>query len=59
MLTAFLRHSAKCPHYSRGRRHRNCKCPIWADGVLGNSEIRISLKIRDWNEAAQNSPHGG
>jgi len=53
VLIAFRRHSAKCPHRMKGRGHRNCRCPIWADGVLGNQEIRVSLKTRDWNEAAR------
>src|SRR5262245_13201667 len=53
MITPYRRHSATCPREPKGRAHKNCKCPIWADGVLGNQEIRISLKTRDWNEAAR------
>src|SRR5215469_5503988 len=53
MLTPYRRHSAKCPHEPKGRTHKNCKCPIWADGILGNREIRLSLKTRDWNEASR------
>ena len=26
---------------------------LWADGVLGNREVRVSLKTRDWNEASR------
>lgn len=53
MLTPYRRHSAKCPHEPKGRAHKNCKCPIWADGVFGNREVRLSLKTRDWNEASR------
>ena len=53
MLTPYRRHSAKCPHKTKGRTYKNCKCPIWADGVLGNREVRVSLKTRDWNEASR------
>jgi integrase/recombinase XerD len=53
MLTPYRRHSEKCAHASKGRNHKNCKCPIWADGVLGNREVRVSLKTRDWNEASR------
>jgi integrase/recombinase XerD len=53
MLIPYRRHSEKCPHEPKGRAHRACKCPIWADGVLGIREVRISLKTRDWNEAAR------
>lgn len=53
MLTPYRRHSPKCPHGPKGRACRNCKCPIWADGVVGNREIRVSLKTRDWNEASR------
>jgi hypothetical protein len=35
----------------KGRRHRHCQCPIWVDGVLGEKEIRESLKLRDWTKA--------
>jgi integrase len=52
MIIPFRRHNPKkCQHADKGRKHRSCKCPIWADGVLGNREIRLSLKTRDWNEA--------
>ena len=53
MLTPYRRHSTQCPHEPKGRTCKNCKCPIWADGVLGNREIRVSLRTRDWNEAAR------
>ena len=53
MLTPYRRHSGKCAHASKGRICKNCKCPIWADGVLGNREVRVSLKTRDWNEASR------
>jgi integrase/recombinase XerD len=53
MLTPYRRHSPNCPHRAKGRTYRNCKCRIWADGVLDNREVRLSLKTRDWNEAAR------
>lgn len=53
MLTPYRRHSGKCAHAPKGRTYKNCKCPIWADGVLGNREVRVSLKTRDWNEASR------
>ncbi len=53
MLTPYRRHSGKCAHAPKGRTHKNCRCPIWADGVLGNREVRVSLRTRDWNEASR------
>jgi len=38
---------------SEGRSYRNCRCPIWVDGILGGAEIRESLKVRDWQRAQE------
>ena len=51
MLTIYRRHRKNCAHRNKGRKYRRCKCPIWADGFLGQREIRQSLKLRDWNKA--------
>jgi len=51
MLTTYRRHTKSCPHRAKGRKHRNCACPVWADGLLGNKEIRKSVGTRDWTQA--------
>ncbi|MBI3695338.1 MAG: tyrosine-type recombinase/integrase [Acidobacteria bacterium] len=51
MLTAYRRHTKRCPHRGEGRKYRRCRCPIWADGMLSGVEIRESLKLRDWEKA--------
>jgi len=63
MLTIFRRHLAECKF--RTRKHRNCQCPIWVQGVLDGRKIRKSLDLRNW-EAAQKlvrdweaNPNGG
>jgi site-specific recombinase XerD len=61
MLTAYRRHSEKCPHKADGRSWKRCKCPLWTDGSLNGREMRVSLdklgcytweqgqeKIREW-----------
>ena len=57
MLTLYRRHKATCSriHEPRGSHASNhkCKCPIWIDGILGNTEVRRSLKLRDWTMAAR------
>lgn len=51
MLTIYRRHLKKCEHRSEGRKYRRCRCPIWADGFIGDREIRESLRLRDWEKA--------
>jgi len=51
MLTAYRRHRKDCAHRNEGRKYRRCRCPIWADGFVGEQEIRRSLGTRDWDEA--------
>ena len=51
MLTLFRRHLKTCAHRSEGRTYRRCHCPIWADGLAGESDIRVSLKTKDWERA--------
>lgn len=51
MLTAYRRHRKDCAHRNEGRKYRRCRCPIWADGFVGQQEIRRSLGTRDWDEA--------
>jgi hypothetical protein len=51
MLTPYRRHLKKCPHRTKGRKYRRCRCPIWADGFLGPEEIRKTLNTRDWEKA--------
>jgi integrase/recombinase XerD len=36
-----------------GRKYRRCRCPIWVDGFLGDTEIRQSLATGDWEKAQQ------
>lgn len=51
MLTIYRRHVKGCVHRSEGRKYRRCRCPIWADGLLGREEIRKSLDTREWEKA--------
>src|SRR5262245_46996261 len=51
MLIAYRRHLKKCDHRTEGRAYRRCRCPIWADGFLGQPAIRKSLDTRDWEKA--------
>jgi integrase len=51
MLTAYRRHRRNCAHRHQGRKYRRCRCPIWADGFIGQQEIRKALETRDWDEA--------
>jgi integrase/recombinase XerD len=53
MLTTYRRHLKDCNHRKEGRKYRRCRCPIWADGFLGDQEIRKSLDTRDWEEAQE------
>ena len=51
MLTIYRRHQISCEHRKKGRKYRRCKCPLWGDGLIGNREIRKSLRMRDWDKA--------
>lgn len=51
MLTTYRRHVKTCKHRSEGRKHRHCRCPIWADGFIAGQEIRKTLRTRDWEKA--------
>jgi integrase/recombinase XerD len=53
MLTIYRRHRRDCEHRSKGRKYRRCRCPMWADGFLGDREIRKSLDTRDWEKAQE------
>ena len=53
MLTIYRRHRRSCKQRTKGRKHRHCQCPIWADGFLSGKEIRESLKLRDWQRAQE------
>lgn len=53
MLTAYRRHLKTCPHKQEGRQYRRCRCPLWADGFLGGTEMRKTLETRDWEKAQQ------
>jgi len=51
VLTIYRRHRRGCAHRREGRKYRRCQCPIWADGFLGDREVRKSLRLRDWAKA--------
>lgn len=53
MLTIYRRHRRICKHRAKGRKHRHCQCPIWVDGYLSGSEVRESLKLRNWQRAQE------
>src|SRR5262245_3626831 len=52
MLTIYRRHLRNCPHLSKGRSWKNCRCPIWAAGRLGSDQVNQSLDTASC-EAAQ------
>ena len=48
MLTIWRRHTATCPHRTKGRDVLKCGCPLWADGYVdGKRVLRQSLQTRD------------
>lgn len=51
MLTTYRRHQKRCPHRSKGRKHRHCHCPVWVDGYIDGVRIPESLDTRDWTKA--------
>src|SRR5690348_12210929 len=51
MLTNYRRHSPTCPHASKGRAYRNCKCTIWVQGTLEGHPMRESLHTNVWTRA--------
>jgi integrase/recombinase XerD len=51
MLTAYRRHTARCPHKRKGQHFTLCACPIWAYG--GQPPRRQSLQTEDWARAIQ------
>jgi len=52
MLTIWRRHTASCPHRSKGRTVLKCNCPLWADGYInGKRVLRQSLGTRDMARA--------
>ena len=51
MLTIYRRHRRDCTHQEEGRKYRRCRCPIWADGFIGDQEIRKATGLRDWDRA--------
>jgi integrase/recombinase XerD len=53
VLTIYRRHKKACKHRKEGRKYRRCRCPIWADGFLDETEIRMALHTQDWEKAQQ------
>jgi integrase/recombinase XerD len=53
MLTLFRRHQKSCSHRAEGWSYRRCKCPIWADGLVGAHRLRCSLDTRDWERGQE------
>ena len=52
MLTIWRRHTASCPHRTKGRNSLKCCCPLWADGYVdGKRVLRQSLETRDMARA--------
>lgn len=52
MLTIWRRHTAECPHGTKGREYLKCDCPLWADGYIdGKRTLRQSLRTRDMARA--------
>jgi integrase/recombinase XerD len=53
MLTIYRRHQRDCKHRPKGRRYRDCSCPIWVQGTLAGESIRQSLDLRGWQKAQE------
>ena len=53
MLKTFRRHIKNCVLRAKGRNARNCRCPIWVDGMLVEKRILKSLDMRDWQKAQE------
>jgi integrase len=51
MLTIYRRHLKRCEHRTEGRSYRRCRCPLWADGTVGGTEVRCSIGTQDWDRA--------
>lgn len=51
MLNIYRRHLKGCAHKHKGRAYRNCRCPIWVDGNMGEKRLHHSLDLRDWTKA--------
>lgn len=51
MLRIYRRHEKNCKHRNKGRKYRQSRCALWADGLLGGVEIRKSLSTRSFEEA--------
>jgi integrase/recombinase XerD len=51
MLAAYRRHRKDCAHRKVGQQYRRCRCPIWAEGVIGRQAFRKPLGTRDWDKA--------
>jgi len=53
MLTIYRRHQKRCKHREKGRKYRDCSCPIWAQGTLAGEMIRKSIAVRGWQKAQE------
>ena len=53
MLTIYRRHQKRCKHRGKGRKYRECSCPIWAQGTLGGKTLRRSITVRGWQNAQE------
>lgn len=53
MLTIYRRHQNSCKHGAKGRKYRDCSCPIWAQGTLGGKTVRKSIEVRGWQKAQE------
>ncbi|MGB8593785.1 MAG: tyrosine-type recombinase/integrase, partial [Candidatus Acidiferrales bacterium] len=51
MLSIYRRHRRSCAHRSEGRKHQDCRCPIWVSGSIGGQEIRKVLGELNWRRA--------
>lgn len=52
-LSLYRLHSRDCPHRPKGRRWTRCRCPVWTQGSVGGTWVKMSLKTRNWATAAK------
>jgi len=53
MLTLHRRHSAACPHATKGRKWNRCKCPLHVSGIMEGVRVRKALQTRNWQRATE------
>ena len=51
MLSIFRRHQVGCAHKKKGRKFRQCQCPVHVQGYVGKTYLKRALDTRSWEKA--------